>query len=487
MAFAPPMKTKATTNLAKSTWTPMNHPEANLQVFEERREIIKKWFQKWQDTQKRIIVDDILRNLSTKHLVSLNETLNAKFPQEKFDFTRIMPRVLTLYIFSFLDPRTLCRCAQVSWYWNYLTELDCLWRPKCLKFGWYPTYQPSPFEEKIWKRFYVNTVHELNYVKVKAVEAQNQLSLEDTKRPDTARSNMSKISVARSSASSMLGIKKGPTTPSSKKPLSGPKWQPPPWKGSDPHPIDTMRYNYLDNMSKGRKKKPSGLPDSRPSSKQSKRPQSATGSAQHSGNKTESISVHNGEANRMNCSTDFNITSVFPAKLTTNHSIAGGIPSPRLNRDFHLPQYNGPDTNRSARLTASSAFNQTSQYGTTIASQVNRPNARSSYDPNMTVITTTQPEPSYTRQSIDKAPVSQSSKTAPDMTQLSIDAGTRPQPVARHSLEKRKRVKDVKVESESPEIIPAKSSEAISTSDANDLKGNKWVAPNNSNSDDDDN
>ena len=42
------------------------------------------------------------------------------------------------------------------------------------------------------------------------------------------------------------------------------------------------------------------------------------------------------------------------------------------------------------------------EYGTTITSQVNWPKARSSYDPNMTVITTTQPEPSYTRQSIDK-------------------------------------------------------------------------------------
>jgi len=42
------------------------------------------------------------------------ETLKRKFPQEKYDFTKIFPRVLTLYIFSYLDPRTLCRCAQVG-------------------------------------------------------------------------------------------------------------------------------------------------------------------------------------------------------------------------------------------------------------------------------------------------------------------------------------------------------------------------------------
>ena len=30
------------------------------------------------------------------------------------DFTRALPRVLSLYVFSFLDPRSLSRCAQVS-------------------------------------------------------------------------------------------------------------------------------------------------------------------------------------------------------------------------------------------------------------------------------------------------------------------------------------------------------------------------------------
>lgn len=262
MAFAPPVKAKVSSHMAKSTWTPLNNRASNNQVFEERREIMKKWFDKWQDSQKRVVVGDILKSLSHRHLIELHENLNCKFPQENFDFTKILPRVLTLYLFSFLDPRTLCRCAQVSWYWNYLTELDCLWRPKCLKFGWYPTYQPTPFEEKIWKRFYVKTVHELNYAKPKSATAQIKecpsergIPLQQYKSLDTERS----VLMSRGSGGGTLGVRRGPLTqPSNRKPSSSSaKWEPPPWRGSDPNPVDTMRYNVLNNTSKFVKKNPS--------------------------------------------------------------------------------------------------------------------------------------------------------------------------------------------------------------------------------------
>lgn len=40
--------------------------------------------------------------------------LQDRIPIEALDFTMKLPRVLSLYIFSFLDPRSLCRCAQVK-------------------------------------------------------------------------------------------------------------------------------------------------------------------------------------------------------------------------------------------------------------------------------------------------------------------------------------------------------------------------------------
>jgi len=47
----------------------------------------------------------------------------------------------------------------------------------------------------------------------------------------------------------MSGVKRGPLIPSSRRiPSAG--WEPPPWRGSDPNPVDTVRFNVLDNKSK---------------------------------------------------------------------------------------------------------------------------------------------------------------------------------------------------------------------------------------------
>lgn len=69
---------------------------------------------------------------------------------------------------------------------------------------------------------------------------------EDTSRtvpPQSARSMKStgRMSSARSHSSTASGIRKGPQIPTTNKPLPRPTWEPPPWKGSDKHPTDTMR------------------------------------------------------------------------------------------------------------------------------------------------------------------------------------------------------------------------------------------------------
>lgn len=40
----------------------------------------------------------------------------------KVDFSTVLPRFISLYIFSFLNPKDLCAAAQVSWPWKFLTE-----------------------------------------------------------------------------------------------------------------------------------------------------------------------------------------------------------------------------------------------------------------------------------------------------------------------------------------------------------------------------
>lgn len=56
---------------------------------------------------------------------------------------------------------------QVSWHWKYLTELDQLWMLKCLRFGWYINFSPTPFEQGIWKKHYIEMVKELNITRPK--------------------------------------------------------------------------------------------------------------------------------------------------------------------------------------------------------------------------------------------------------------------------------------------------------------------------------
>lgn len=43
-------------------------------------------------------------------------------PVTRLDFTTVLPRFLSLYVLSFLNPRDLCAAAQVSWHWRFLAE-----------------------------------------------------------------------------------------------------------------------------------------------------------------------------------------------------------------------------------------------------------------------------------------------------------------------------------------------------------------------------
>ncbi|PKU27948.1 f-box only protein 16 [Limosa lapponica baueri] len=69
-------------------------------------------FDKWTDGQRRRILVDLLERCSLSQQKFCAKQLQDRVPTEALDFTTRLPRVLSLYIFSFLDPRSLCRCAQ---------------------------------------------------------------------------------------------------------------------------------------------------------------------------------------------------------------------------------------------------------------------------------------------------------------------------------------------------------------------------------------
>uniref|UniRef100_A0A6I8SS21 Elongator complex protein 3 n=1 Tax=Xenopus tropicalis TaxID=8364 RepID=A0A6I8SS21_XENTR len=193
--------------------------------------LFKETFDKWSDAQRRRILTDLLERCSLSQLKFCNSHLQEKVPREALDFTSILPRVLSLYIFSFLDPRSLCRCAQVSWHWKSLTELDQLWMPKCLRFGWYINFSPTPFEQRIWKRQYIEMVKELHIT-----------------RPKTPPKDEFVVIDVQPIAKEAADTKFSPTyTYYPKSSKSQGKKDLPPWRSSDKHPTDTVRFNYLDN------------------------------------------------------------------------------------------------------------------------------------------------------------------------------------------------------------------------------------------------
>ncbi|KAM4694993.1 F-box only protein 16 [Discoglossus pictus] len=236
MAFAPPKNTDGAKLQTKmSTWTPLNHQLMNDKVFEERGALLGKWFDKWSDVQRRRILCDLFERCTVPQLRFFSNQLQGKVPKESVDFTTMLPRVLSLYIFSFLDPRSLCRCSQVSWHWKSLTELDQLWMPKCLRFGWYINFSPTPFEQGVWKRQYIEMVKELHVTRPKTPPKEEFVVIDV--QPISKDVVDTKLSSPFFYNSASLC---GKTDSKGKKEL-------PPWRSSDKHPTDTIRFNYLDN------------------------------------------------------------------------------------------------------------------------------------------------------------------------------------------------------------------------------------------------
>jgi len=202
--------------LKMSTWTPQSDKEAADHMFKERKELITKWWSNWNTQKRGEVMSAMIGLCSNKQIHLLQEKLDERFPTDRIDFTRDLPRTLALRILSKLDPRSLSRCSQVSWYWKWLAESDELWKPKCLRFGWVPPYKPSQFEHGAWKHFYILKVAESG---VKLIPKEQI--------PDPAES-------ARE-------VKK------KKKQKPAKVWEPPPWRSNAPRPVDINRNNYLDN------------------------------------------------------------------------------------------------------------------------------------------------------------------------------------------------------------------------------------------------
>ncbi|XP_049612879.1 F-box only protein 16 [Syngnathus scovelli] len=225
-----------------SAWTPLNHSLSNSKVFEERRSLLGKWFERWSDRQRRLVLHDFIKGCSKEQLRFIDLSVSRQLPPQAADFTCMLPRALCLYIFSFLDPRSLCRCARVSWHWKSIVDLDQLWMPKCVKLGWFLSFSPTVFEQGVWKRHYINTVKEM-LLNAPIKRSQQQAAVQDVARISSRHEDMSQgISLSEeleesnvAATFSRLKNDKHPTVL-------------PPWRDSDRRPKDIIRFNYLDNL-----------------------------------------------------------------------------------------------------------------------------------------------------------------------------------------------------------------------------------------------
>ncbi|KAB5562557.1 hypothetical protein PHYPO_G00019220 [Pangasianodon hypophthalmus] len=147
-----------------SAWTPRTNKPSNQQLFQERATLILHWFDLWTDGQRKHLLQLLLRRCSKSQLKSISDYFIKAAPIARLDFTTVLPRVLSLYILSFLSPMDLSAAAQVCWYWRFLSEQDCLWAPKCIRQGWFLTYGTSDNEYGAWKKHYIACACNLDFL-----------------------------------------------------------------------------------------------------------------------------------------------------------------------------------------------------------------------------------------------------------------------------------------------------------------------------------
>jgi F-box/WD-40 domain protein 7 len=93
-----------------------------------------KTFHNWSHNERIVALDclvtsEICEVQQIRHLLTLIE------PQLQRDFISLLPKELSLYVLSYLDPKDLLRAAQTCRYWRILCEDNLLWREKCREEG----------------------------------------------------------------------------------------------------------------------------------------------------------------------------------------------------------------------------------------------------------------------------------------------------------------------------------------------------------------
>ncbi|XP_069127414.1 epithelial cell-transforming sequence 2 oncogene-like isoform X1 [Argopecten irradians] len=171
-----------------SAWTPVVHKPSNETIFHERRDLVSHWFDLWSDSQRKRFFDVVFQQCRRNQYKFVQQWFQERVPLQHLDFTTVLPRFLSVYIFSFLEPQSLCRAGQASWHWKFLTAQDEIWMPKCLKYGWMLPYRPPKNEYGAWKQHYVMCAHSQGYIPANDVNSSGGMGVHQTPCVSTKRS-----------------------------------------------------------------------------------------------------------------------------------------------------------------------------------------------------------------------------------------------------------------------------------------------------------
>ncbi|KAI8074535.1 quinon protein alcohol dehydrogenase-like superfamily [Gongronella butleri] len=121
------------------------HVQTQMEVLEpnDKAAITHIWslFSAAPADQRILILKGLLSTCCMPQLSFLHDEI---MPLLRIDFVSILPREISLKIFSYMDAKTLCHAAQVSQAWRSLADDDALWHrmceqhidKKCTKCGW---------------------------------------------------------------------------------------------------------------------------------------------------------------------------------------------------------------------------------------------------------------------------------------------------------------------------------------------------------------
>ena len=65
-------------------------------MFKERKELITKWWSNWNTPKRGEVMSAMIGLCSNKQIHLLQEKLDERFPTDRIDFTRDLPRSLAL-------------------------------------------------------------------------------------------------------------------------------------------------------------------------------------------------------------------------------------------------------------------------------------------------------------------------------------------------------------------------------------------------------